>query len=130
MMATFIAIFLILHGLVHAILAMVPNPNEPEGGVATFFSQSWLLSSTGLSESAFRSIAILLAAFATIGFVVTGLSLLDVLVQADWWRTLAIGAAVISLLLLIIFWHRYLIVGVLINVVILITQLFLDWRPE
>jgi hypothetical protein len=129
-MNAIIAIFLILHGLVHAILAMVPNPNSPEPQFATFFSQSWLLSGLGLSESAAKSIAIILAVIATIGFVATGLALLDILVPFDWWRALAIASAVVSLILLISFWNLYLIVGVAIDVIILVTLIFTDWTPE
>ena len=73
MLQTVVAIVLILHGLVHAILATVPNPNTPEAGFATFFSRSWLLTRLGLSESAGKAIAIILAAIATIGFIAAGL---------------------------------------------------------
>lgn len=130
MLKTIVAIVLILHGLVHAILAMVPDPKEPDAGFATFFSQSWLLSGLGISQSAARPIAILLAAIATIGFVASGLALLDILVPFDWWSTLATASAAISLLLLIIFWNIYLIVGVLIDITILVTLLFTSWTPE
>jgi hypothetical protein len=129
-MKTIVALFLILHGLVHGILAMVPDPNAPGAGFGTFFSRSWLLAGLGLSESAGRPIAIVLAAIATIGFIATGLALLDILVPFDWWRALAIASAVVSLLLLVIFWNLYLIVGVGIDVVILVTLIFTDWTPE
>ena len=127
---TIVAVFLILHGLVHAVLAMMPNPDAPEVEFATFFSRSWLLSSLGLAESAGRPIAILLAAIATIGFIASGLSLLDILVPFEWWRTLAIASAVVSLGLLIIFWHRYLILGIIIDVVILVAFSFFHWTPK
>lgn len=130
MVNTIVAIFLILHGLVHAILVMVPNPKEPGSGFATFFSQSWLSSGLGLSQSAGRSLAILLAAIATIGFIATGLALLDILVPFDWWRPLALASAVISLLLLVIFWNTYLIVGVLIDIAFLVALLAFNWTPE
>jgi hypothetical protein len=70
------------------------------------------------------------AALATVGFIMTGLALLDFLVPFDWWRTLAVASAVVSLLLLVIFWHPYFIVGVLIDVVVLVVVLFTDWAPE
>ena len=129
-MKTIIAIFLILHGLVHAILAMVPDPNAPEARFATFFSRSWLLANLGLSEPVSRAIAMVLAVLATIGFVATGLALLDVLFPFDWWQTLAIVSAVVSLLLLIIFWNLYLVVGVAIDGLLLAALLFTDWTPE
>ena len=130
MLKTIVAIVLILHGLVHGILAMTPNPNAPEAGFATFFSRSWLLTGLGLSEATAKPIAIILAIIATIGFIATGLALLDFLVPFDWWRSLATASAVVSLLLLVVFWNTYLIVGVLIDVVILVTLLFFNWTPE
>lgn len=129
-MKTIVAIFLILHGLVHGILALTPNPDAPEAIFADFFSRSWLLSRLGLSESAGKPIALVLAAIATIGFIATGLALLDIIVPFDWWRTLVAVSAVISLLLLVLFWHRYLIVGIAIDVVILAAVMLTNWTPE
>lgn len=124
------ALFLILHGLVHIILALVPDPNAPDAGFASFFSRSWLLSSRGLSASAVRSMAIILAAVATLGFITAGLGLLNILVPFALWQTLAIVSALVSLIFLIIFWNSYLIVGVLIDVLILAILIFTDWTPE
>ena len=129
-MTTIVAIFLILHGLVHAILAMVPNLHAPEAGSSRFFFRSWLLSGLGLPESAGKTFAIILSATATIGFIATGLALLDFLVPFDWWRTLAIASAAVSLLLLVIFWNSYLIVGIVIDIVILVIGIFTNWTPE
>ncbi|HET6443433.1 MAG TPA: hypothetical protein VFI27_02545 [candidate division Zixibacteria bacterium] len=125
-MKIIVAVVFILHGLVHGILAMVPSPGANEPVFATFFSSSWL----GLSDSAGKPLAFILATLATVGFVAAGLGLLDFLVPFDWWRTLAAVSAVISLLLLVIFWHPYVIVGVVIDVVILVVVLFTDWTPE
>jgi len=120
-----VAIFLILHGLVHAILAMVPRPDSDEPVFATFFSESWL----GFSERIAKPLALLLAAIATFGFVAAGLGLLDILVPFEWWRTLAAASAVVSLLLLVLFWHRYVIAGAVIDVVILVVAVFSKWSP-
>lgn len=132
-MTTIVALFLMLHGLVHGILALVPNPNAPDKGFGSFFSGgsgSWLLTRLGLSRSTSRVIAIILAAVATIGFIAAGLALLDILVPFDWWSGLAAGSAVISLVLLVIYWQRYVIVGIVIDVLILATLLFTNWAPE
>jgi hypothetical protein len=130
MVKTIVAVVFILHGLVHAVLAAVPNPNIPEAGFATFFSQSWLLSRLGLSESAGKPIAIILAAIATLGFIAAGLGLLDILVPFDWWSALAVVSAAVSLLLLVVFWNSYLIVGLIIDVAVLVTVIFTNWTPE
>ena len=123
--------FVILHGLTHSIMAMVPSPNAPDAGVATFFSGlgSWLLTRLGLSESTTQTTAILLAVIATLGFVAAGLALFGILVPFDWWRALAIASAVVSLSLVLIFWHPYLIVGLLIDAAVLVTLVFTDWSP-
>ena len=130
MLKTIVAILLILHGLTHSILAMVPSPKASKPVFATFFSGfgSWLL--TGLSELASKTIAIVLAVIATLGFIAAGLALFGVLVPFDWWRVLAIASAVVSLLLLVIFWDPYLIVGLLIDAAVLVTLLFTKWSPE
>ena len=124
-MTAALAIFLILHGLVHVILAMAPKPDAAEAVFATFFSKSWLLPGANLRYAAF-----ILATAAAVGFIATGLSLLDVLVPIDWWRGLAIASAVVSLLLLLLFWHRYLVVGVAIDLLLLVVVIFTSWSPE
>ncbi len=128
-MKTIVAIFLILHGVTHSIMAMVPNPKASEPAFATFFSGfgSWLF--TGLSESASKPISTTLAVIATLGFIATGLALFGVLIPFDWWRTLAIASAVVSLVLVFAFWDMYLIVGLLIDAAVLVTLLFTKWSP-
>ena len=130
-MKTIVAIFLTLHGLTHSILAIVPSPKAPDAGFATFFSGlgSWLLTRLGLSESATKTTAITLSVIATIGFVAAGLALFGILVPFDWWRPLAIASAAVSLLLVVIFWDPYLIVGLLIGGAVLVTLLFTKWSP-
>jgi hypothetical protein len=127
MLRTIVAIFVILHGLVHAILAAVPSPKAPDQGAAMFFSGggAWLL--PGLSKSAGQTITIALATIATIGFVATGLALFGIIVPFGAWRALAIGSSVVSLLLLVAFWDKTFIVGLLIDVVLLVLLLFTDW---
>jgi len=49
--------------------------------------------------------------------------------QIDWWRALAIASAAVSLLLVVIFGHPCLIVGLLIDAAVLVTLLFTKWSP-
>jgi hypothetical protein len=129
MLKTIAATFLILHGLVHGVLATVPNPDTPDADFGSFFSPSWLLAKLSLSQLTGKRISIILALIAMIGFIASGLALLDFLVPFAWWRALAIAAAVLSLLLFVIFWHRRFILGVLIDVVILALLVFTNWTP-
>ena len=131
-MKILIALFLIAHGFVHAGLAAAPDPNAAEEKPGAFFTspeRSWLLSSLGLRPTAVRWIGLTLVALATLGFVLAGLGVFGVPGLNEIWRTLAVASSVVSLLLLILFWHLWLIVGVLIDIVILVALLWVDWPP-
>lgn len=131
-MKILIAIFLIAHGLVHAGLAAAPDPKDPDEKAGAFFTsakRSWLLSKLGLSPNAIQWIGIGLVSLSTIGFVLAGLGVFGVAGLDTIWRTIAIISAATSLLLLILFWHRWLVIGVLIDLVILAEILWIKWLP-
>jgi hypothetical protein len=123
-------VFLILHGLVHAGLAAAPIPNEPNSTPGAFFTdvtRSWLLSGMKLSASTIRVTGILLVALATLGFVVAGMGVLGMAGLDSIWRMTAVISSGLSLLLLVVFWHPWLIVGGLINVGMIISLLWVHW---
>ena len=124
------ALFLIAHGLVHAILAATPIPNDPEPKPGAFFtatSRSWLLPQLGLGGSAIQWIGIILVILSTVGFVLAGLGVLGVPGLSTIWRTVTVISSCLSLLLLILFWHPWLMVGVLIDCALLIALLWAKW---
>lgn len=130
MFKTVLALFLIAHGLVHGILAIAPDPAQAEAKPGAFFTsmdRSWLLPKLNLGAEAVRWVGIVLAALSTLGFVLTGLGIFGVGGLNALWRTAAVASACISLLLLILFWHRWLPVGVLIDVATLVTLLVVKW---
>lgn len=131
-MKTLFGLLLIAHGLMHAILTPAPIPNDPESKPGAFFtasSRSWLLPRIGLSAPTVRWIGIVLVAMSTLGFVLAGLGVLGVPGLTLVWRTLAIVSSCLSLLLLILFWHPWIIVGALIDVGILFTLVWMKWTP-
>ncbi len=71
-------------------------------------------------------VVIALFVLATVGFVLAGLV---ELIGLGAWRVLAVASALDSLLLLILYWHRLLEVGVLLNVAILVALLWAGWPP-
>ena len=132
MFKIFIGVFLIAHGLVHAALAVAPNPADPDAKPGAFFTaseRSWLLPQFGLNDSTIRWIGITLVTLSTLGFVLAGLGVFGEPGLVDIWRTAAMISACVSLLLLVLFWHRWLPVGVLIDVGILIALLWAKWPP-
>lgn len=123
-----IGLFLIAHGLVHAAIYMAPLPAEGATSSSIDFSRYWLLANLGLEKS-LRQIAILFAVVVTIGFFLVGLGFFGVLVPQAWWGPIAIVSAAISLLLLGLFFHPWLIAGILIDIGILVAVLYLNWSP-
>jgi hypothetical protein len=121
-MTTFLGIFLILHGLVHSGLAAAPVPNDPASKPGAFFTaenRSWFLRRLGFSPQAIAITGIGLVICATFGLVLAGLGALGVAGLAANWVPLAVSSAAVSLILLAVFWHPWLVVGVVIDIAIL-----------
>lgn len=121
-------IFLIAHGLVHAGLAAAPRPDIPDAKPFTFWtSPSWLLA--GLGESFSRPAGTVLWIASTSLFVAAGVGVLGLTGLREIWGGLTVAGAITSLLLLLLFWHRWLVIGVFINVTLLLVVLVFDWTP-
>jgi hypothetical protein len=126
-----IGVLLLLHGVIHGILAVTPNPDAPKPVAATFFSQwarPWLQSA--LSAKTVQTVSIVLAVVAGLGFLAAGLAMFDVMVPHDWWRGLSIGSSVVSLALCVLYWHSYLVVGPAVAVGIIVALALVGWPTE
>ena len=116
-------IFLIAHGLVHAGLFAAPDPSDPESSPATFFTstaRSWFFNRLEMAAASVQRTGIILVVLSTLGFVIVGLGILGVPGVSEIWRAMSVVSASVSLLLLIIFWHPWLVVGVLIDILVLL----------
>lgn len=121
---------LILHGLIHVGAASAPAPGEEDAGAFRFFmgeDRSWLLRALGFSDTVSWWIAVGLIAAATLGFVLAGIAIFAGL---SVWREFAVVSATVSLVLLALYWNRYLAVGVALNVAILVLLLAILWPKE
>lgn len=128
---TLIGVLLVVHGVIHGILGVTPNPKAAKPVVATFFSEwasPWLRNA--LSDSALKALAVVLAVVAGLGFLLSGLAVLGRLVPHDWWRALAIASSVVSLLLCVLFWDSYLVVGPVVAVGVIVALAFVRWPTE
>ena len=94
-------------------------------------ARSWLFPSWG--ELTLRVISSTFWILAAVGFLTALLGFLGVLVPSDLWRPLAVGTALVSLLGLVLFWNTwpaFNTIGALgMNIVVLVTQLWLHWPP-
>ncbi len=130
MLRTLIGIFLIAHGLVHSGLAAAPIPNDPSSKPGAFFTaptRSRWLSRIGMSEASIRIVGLTLVGLATLIFLLTGLGVFGIPGLQAIWQTLAIVAAIFSLLLLGLFWHSWLVVGVILDLGILVSSFLALW---
>ena len=123
MLTTTLRVLFIAHGLVHFFLTAVPIPNDPASKPGDFFtatSRSWLLPKLGLRGPGVHWLGIGLVALTTVGCVTAGLAMLGEAGTNTIWRMVTFVSASLSLLLLIIFWHAYFLVGMLLDIEILI----------
>ncbi len=123
---TLIALFLIAHGLVHFSLTYVPLPKPGEirtpfwpSWTRTATDPAWLASKLGLSNSLVRGIGCALWVLTLVGFALAGLGLLGVPVINQFWTTSAILGSIASLLLLVFYWHPWLVMGPVIDLAVL-----------
>jgi len=121
-----IALFLIAHGFIHFSLTTVPVP-APDALRTPFWpgwwrnaiDPLWLASRVGLSDNMVRILGSMLWVTVLAGFTLAGLGLMGVPGLNSLWQSAAIFGTIASLLLLVFYWHPWLVMGVLINLVVL-----------
>jgi hypothetical protein len=125
-----LAAFLVAHGLVHTFYFTPPPPRTADGPEWPFEMQrSWLVTSAGFDPAIARvagtaliivTIALLvLAALATVGWVV----------PTAWWPVAALAGAVASAAVLLVFFHPWIVLGLVIDLAIAWAVLVAGWRP-
>ena len=135
-----IAAIFAFHGVGHAMgiipaLGVVSAGSSRQGWLKNWSSRSWLLTDL-LGDPISRIFCIILYGTALIGFLGAALALLGWGIPHDWWRTLAMVSAVISLVALVLYWNALIFlfphkVGALaVNVATLLCLLVLNWPTE
>lgn len=93
---------------------------------------SWIL--PNVSESTLRIVSRIFWILSVAGFLASFLGFLGFIVPVAWWRSLAVVFAFVSLLGLFLFWNTWplfnLLGAVSMNIILLVTQLVLDWPDE
>lgn len=113
------------HGVIH-LGYITPAPADPSYPFS--LDKSWLVNSFGLGFSTVQGIGILLAIVTVAGYALAGLSAAGIIVPHLWWQGLTVVASVTSLLLLVMFWHNWLILGVVIDIALL-ALIASNWQP-
>jgi len=118
------------HGLIHASY-VAPRPPLTAGGPQWPFelSHSWLLGAFGVSGEAARIVGLALVAVTIAGFALASVAALGLAPAGVWTAAVAVGA-IASLALLVLFFHPWLVLGVVIDVVLLWVVFAVRWVPE
>jgi hypothetical protein len=135
-----IAFVFAFHGVGHAMgilpaLGVVNVEGSDQGWLKNWSSRSWLLTDI-LGDTASRVLCAILYGAALVGFIAAALALLGWGIPHDWWRTLAVVSAIISLVGLLLYWNALIFlfphkVGALaVNIATLVCLLLLNWPTE
>lgn len=121
-MKTLVGLFLIAHGLIHASY-LTPKPDDPK--YPFDFTKSWFANIVG---DASKPLGITLALLVVVCFGLAGLGVLGVPGLESNWELLTTAGAILSTLLLVLFWHPWLALGLVINAVLLYGLHRLNWN--
>ena len=127
-----IALVFFVHGVGHA-MGIIPalRPADVKG----WSSRSWLLTPV-VGEAASRIISAILFLAAMLGFLAATLALMGWLVPHDFWRTLAVVSAAISLVAIGLFWNAFVslipnkVGAIAVDIAVLVCLLVLNWPSE
>lgn len=128
MPAPVIALFLAAHGLIHA--SFLGRPPATPGGPEWPFSlaSSWALTPLGLDAGTKRLVGIGLIAVIVAGYLIGAIAYLGIGPESFFVPAVAV-ASVASLLLLAVFFHPWLALGLVIDAVLLWAVLVNGWLP-
>ncbi len=133
-MKIFIGILLVIHGLIVA--AQSSASFKPSAGAANpawmnwwpvNLGQSWLLVPSA-SENIIISRG--LGTFwlaAGLALIAAGLAVLGIIIPIEWWRNFALAGAALSILLLVVYFHPFFIIGFGADVILLAALLLKQW---
>lgn len=124
-----VAGFLLAHAAIHVGFIAPPPPATADGPTWPFATdRAWPVTRFGLDAAVMRSLASALVAVTIAGYALAALTALEVLPTVVWPAAIAIGS-VASLGLLAVCFHRWLLLGVVIDVALLWACLAVGWLP-
>jgi hypothetical protein len=127
--ALVVALFLVAHGLIHASFLSPAPPAKPGGPQWPFvLTRSRLLTPLGVGPGALLVLGGVLIAVTIAGYLVAALAVIGI-APAAWFAGAVIVASVASAVLLVVFFHPWLVLGLLIDAVLLWAVLLNGWTP-
>lgn len=129
-MKLLIAAFLAGHALIHASY-LSPAPAQTACGPEWPFAmgRSWLVTGLHLEPRLVTWMGTLLVVTTVAVLLLAALATLGIGVPAAWWPFLVTAGAGLSIATLGVFFHPWLILGLVIDAVLLWSVLVADWMP-
>jgi hypothetical protein len=125
-----LAAFLLAHGAIHAGFVSRRPPAKPGALPWPFdLDRSWVFSRLGVAPGVVRALGLVLVAATIGGYALAALATIGVLPASAWGATVAVGS-IASLALLVLFFHRWLVAGIAIDVLLLWVALVAGWTPD
>jgi hypothetical protein len=122
--------FLIAHGTIHALFLAPRPPAKPGASPWPFdLAGSWIFGRIGTSPRVVSLVGLALISATLGGYALAAVATLGILPAGAWDPTVAIGSFA-SLVLLLLFFHRSLVVGMAIDVILLWVALVATWTPD
>ncbi len=121
--------FLMAHGAIHTGF-ISPQPATTPGAPPWPFDlgRSWALSSLGVAPDTLRLLGLALFVVTLGGFALAAVATLGVLPSGTWEAAISVGS-VASLVLLALFFHPWLVVGIALDLGLLWVVLASGWTP-
>lgn len=128
-----LALLVFAHGWVH-LMFVFPKPEGPGNysGVSEYpfdFGRSWLIRRQGLDPGLVRTIGLALMAATFVLSLLAALATVGLLVPADLWAGLMVGAALASASMLVLFFSPALVLGFGIDALIVVLVVSGSWSP-
>jgi hypothetical protein len=120
-----IGVFVILHGLVHPLLAVIPPPGEEHtdenpATMGGFWTSSWLF---GEGPRA-KKLLYLLTGLAALALLVAGIAFIG---RFSWAKAAWLVGAGLSLLVLVVFWKKDFVYGIGIDALLVAAAFLTSW---
>ena len=124
-----VALLLVAHALVHASFVSPAPPPKPGAPQWPFdLAHSWVLSPLGLGAWATQALGVALLAVVLVGLAVAALSVVGILPAGAFMPGIVVGS-VASIAMLGLFFHPWLVLGLVIDGILLWAVLASGWRP-
>jgi hypothetical protein len=122
--------FFVAHAAIH--FGFVSPAPAPAAGAPPWpfdLTRSWLLTPLGMDGSLTRTLGVGLLLVLVLGYAAATLVMMGILPERLFAATIIVGA-IASLLLLALFFHPWLVLGVVIDVALLYLVLRTSWAPQ